>query len=95
MAKTFASTGAVDQPEIVDVSVDCATHADYPLLKSKFADKAFNVPPMFAGARFVFSGNNEFNVASLSTDNRGSANEILLSFDRRQMSNHSYPQWLA
>src|SRR5436309_13351243 len=44
---------------------------------------------MFASARLVFSRNNEINVITLCANHRRRANEILLPFDRREVSNRA------
>src|SRR6266571_113867 len=50
---------------------------------------------MFTTARFVRSGNYKLNVTAPPANYGRSANEIFLSFDRRQMADHAYAQVLV
>jgi hypothetical protein len=47
---------------------------------------------MFDATRFVFPGDDEIDIVAQPADNRRRPNEILLTLDGRQVSNHAYPQ---
>src|SRR5437660_3562451 len=49
---------------------------------------------MFTAARFVLSGNHKLHITALPAHYCSSANEIFLSFDGRQMSDHANAQVL-
>src|SRR5437016_3512971 len=49
---------------------------------------------MFTTARFVLSGNHKLDITALPANDCSSANEIFLSFDGRQMSDHTHAQVL-
>src|SRR6266567_5784306 len=50
---------------------------------------------MFTTARFVLSGNHKLNITALPANDCSSANEVFLSFDRRQMADHAHAQVLV
>src|SRR2546425_5336620 len=65
------------------------------LLEIKLGNQPFNAASMFTTARFVLSGNHKLNVTALPANYGSGANEIFLSFDRRQMADHAHAQFLV